>query len=161
MLGIFAVAMIVVGVVWLGAPRAGQGHAGWMLGLFIGVMIGTYTLLDGLGARTIGSPHAYMAYLLLFTSVPIFLVAGVVQRGRFIGLMRPIWLKGVSAGIVSAGAYWLIVWAMTVAPLGLVAAVRESSVVFVALLGGLLLKERVRWAAISLVFGGVVLTRLA
>ena len=44
--------------------------------------------------------------------------------------------------------------------MGLVAAVRESSVVFAALLGGLLLGERVRWVAVAFVFGGVVLAGL-
>ena len=71
------------------------------------------------------------------------------------------WLKGVTAGVLSAAAYWVVVWAMSVAPMGLVAAVRESSVVFAALLGAFLLRERVRWVAVVLVLAGIVLTSLA
>ena len=63
--------------------------------------------------------------------------------------------------MLSAIAFWVVIWAMSVAPMSLVAGVRESSVVFVAILGSLLLKERVRWMAVILVFGGIFLVRLS
>jgi len=159
--GVFAVVLIVIGVVWLGVPRSNQSYAGLLFGLLNAALIGTYTLLDGFGARVGGSPHAFAVSLFLFSAIPIFIVAGLVHRDRFASLMRPMWLKGMSAGVLSAAAYWVVVWAMSVAPMGLVAAVRESSVVFAALLGAFLLRERVRWTAVALVFGGIVLTRLA
>ena len=158
--GFLSVALIVVGVGWLGLRRSSQGYAGLLFSLLTGALIGTYTLLDGVGGRIGGSPHAFAAWLFLLTALPIVVVSGSVHGARFAGLVRPVLLKGVSAGVLSASAYWVIVWAMSVAPMGLVAAVRESSVVFAALLGGLLLGERVRWVAVAFVFGGVVLAGL-
>jgi len=131
------------------------------LSLLTGVLIGSYTLLDGFSGRLGGSPHAFTAWLFLLTSIPIFVVAGWRHKTKLIDLMHPILARGVSAGILSAAAYWIVVWAMSVAPMGLVAALRETSVVFAALLGGTLLRERVRWAAVILVFCGIVLARLA
>ena len=101
------------------------------------------------------------AWLFLLTSIPIFVVAGARHKAGLIGKMRPVLAKDLSAGILSAAAYWVVVWAMSVAPMGLVAALRETSVVLAALIGGILLRERVRWAAVVLVFSGIVLARLA
>ena len=158
--GFTAVALIVVGVVWLGAPRPGQSRTGLILSLLTGVLIGAYTLLDGIGARIGASPHGFAAALFWLTALPILTVAVWVHRTDLPSMARPLWLRGLAAGIMSAAAYWVVVWAMTVAPMGLVAAVRETSVVFAAVLGALL-GERVRWAPVGLVLLGVVLIRLA
>ena len=160
-LGLFAVCLIVIGVVWLGLPSKNQRRPALTVSLITGCLIGVYTFLDGLGGRVGGSPHAYTACLLLATSIPLFIVTGCVHRGDCISLARPMWVKGVIAGVLSAIAFWVVIWAMSVAPMSLVAAVRESSVVFVAILGSLLLKERVRWMAVILVFGGIFLVRLS
>jgi drug/metabolite transporter (DMT)-like permease len=158
--GFAAVTLIVIGVVWIGARPLGQDYKGLILSLFTGGLIGAYTLVDGLGGRIGGSPHGFAASLLSLTAILIVLFAGFVHRGEFAAMARPLWLRGIGVGVLSAGAYWVVIWAMSVAPMGLVAAVRESSVVFAAVIGGALLKERVRWAAVVLVFCGVVLTSL-
>ncbi len=156
-----AVLLIVLGVICLGAFRLDQSFMGLLFSVLTGVFIGTYTLLDGQGGRIGSSPHAYAAWLFLLTAVPVVAIAFMTRRGTFAKLSRPLWSKGVSVGVVSAASYWVIVWAMSVAPMGLVAAVRESSVVFAALIGSFFLRERVRWIGVVLVFGGIVLTRLA
>jgi drug/metabolite transporter (DMT)-like permease len=160
-LGFFAVCLVVIGVVWIGLPAKGQRRSGLVISLITGCLIGTYTFLDGLGGQVGGSPHAYTASLLLTTSIPLFIVTGCVHRGDCMRLARPIWAKGMAAGVLSAIAFGIVIWAMSVAPMSLVAAVRESSVVFVALLGSVLLKERVRWVAVIFVFSGIFLARLA
>ena len=69
---------------------------------------------------------------------------------------------GLSGGVMGFGAYAIALWAMTVAPIGAVAAVRESSVLFAAALGAVFLGERfgpARWAAAALVVLGLVLVR--
>ena len=128
--------------------------------LVTGVLIGVYTLLDGVGGR-VGSPHLFSAWLFVLTSFPILLIALAVRRKQFIALLRPTWKKGVAAGVVSALAYWIAIWAMSETPMGLVAALRESSVVFAAILGAVFLKERVRWIGVSLVFSGIALSKFA
>ena len=158
--GFTAVALIVVGVLWLGAPGPGQSRTGLMLSLLTGVLIGVYTLLDGTGARVGASPHGFAAALFCLTALPIMTAAVWVHRTDLLRMARPLWLQGLAAGIGSAAAYWVVVWAMSVAPMGLVAAVRETSVVFAGVLGAAL-GERVRWAPVGLVLLGVVLIRLA
>lgn len=158
--GVFGVVLIIGGAVWLGFPATIPDLSNLMISIATGVLIGTYTLLDGLGGR-VGSPHVFAAWLFLFTALPIGMVALAVHRAKLCNLVRPIWHKGVVAGVLSAAAYWIVIWAMSEAHMGLVAALRESSVVFAALLGAILLKERVKWLGVCLVFGGIVLTKLA
>ena len=159
--GFAAVLLIVAGVAWLGIPHDTQSMTGVLLSVITGILIGTYTLLDGYSGRLGDSPHAYVAWLLILTGIPIMLIAARVRGSAIAGLIRPVLPRGIVGGVVSAVSYWAVIWAMSVAPMGLVAAVRETSVIFAALFGGALLKERVRWAAVMLVLAGIVLTRLA
>lgn len=159
--GILGIALIVGGVVWLGFPSSTPDYASLTLSIATGVLIGTYTLLDGLGGRVGASPHVFAAWLFLFTAFPVMAIALGVYRSRFVAMVRPIWPRGLDAGVLSAVAYWIVIWAMSEAHLGLVAALRESSVVFAAVLGAIFLKERVRWLGVALVFAGIVFVRLA
>ncbi|MEP5368145.1 EamA family transporter, partial [Parvibaculum sp.] len=66
-------------------------------------------------------------------------------------------------GVMSVAAYWLVIWAMTLAPLGPVAALRETSVVFAALISGLIMKEGLGWRAVAaagVVACGVILLKV-
>ncbi|MDR4306062.1 EamA family transporter [Chelatococcus sambhunathii] len=108
--------------------------------------ISGYTLVDGIGARTAGDPHAYSAALFVIDGFPLLLFALWRRGAAGLAPMRPYLLQGLAGGAMSLGAYWIAIWAMTVAPIPLVAAVRESSVLFAALIATLLLKEPVQWA---------------
>jgi len=126
------------------------------------LMICGYTLVDGVGARISGDPHAYSATLFVIDAFPLLLFA--LWRRGLAGLapMRPYLLQGVAGGAMSLGSYWIAIWAMTVAPIPLVAAVRESSVLFAALIAVVLLKEPLRWSrAVSavLIVGALALMR--
>jgi drug/metabolite transporter (DMT)-like permease len=158
--GFLAILLIVAGVLSLGLSQSTREWRGIFLSLATGSLVGTYTLLDGIGGRVGDSPHAYVVWLLLFTAAPIPFIAYAVHGRNLFTLARPLWSKGIFAGVISAVSYWVVVWAMSIAPMGMVAAVRESSVVFAALFGGWLLSERVRWIPILLVFAGIVLIRL-
>ena len=161
MTGFVAVALIVAGIGWLGFAAGTGNHSGLLWSLATGVLIGVYTLLDGSGARAGRSPHGYAVWLFLLTALPIPVIATAVHGRALLALARPLWLKGFAAGLFSALAYWIIIWGMSVAPMGLVAAVRESSVLFAAWFSGSLLAERVRWGPVILVFSGIVLARFA
>ncbi|MGO4676976.1 EamA family transporter [Bosea sp. 2YAB26] len=128
------------------------------------VMISGYTLVDGLGARAAGDPHAYSAALFVINGTP--LIAYIALRGGRDALtaMRPFWLQGTAGGILSLGAYWIAIWAMTVAPIPLVAAVRESSVLFAAVIAYVWLKEPLqasRLVACGFIVAALALMRLA
>jgi drug/metabolite transporter (DMT)-like permease len=160
-LGAFAVTLVTVGVVALGWSGRGGSIRTLAYGLLGGSLIATYTLLDGVGARASASAHGYAAWLFFLTGVPMLAVGVGLRRGDFLRLARPLAPRALLAGAAASTAFWIVIWALTQAPLGLVAAARETSVVFVAVLSGVLLKEKVNWLAIASVLSGVVLIRLA
>jgi drug/metabolite transporter (DMT)-like permease len=82
---------------------------------------------------------------------------------RVVPLDRGAWGRGMLAGAASYGAYGVSVWAMTVAPIALVAALRETSILFAVLIGWLVFHERMTRAkalAALVIVGGVMITRL-
>jgi len=158
--GTIAVMLIVAGCIGLGHKAVLQDPRVLFFSLLSGVLIATYTILDGLGGRASGSAYGFAAWLFFLSGIPLFAIGLAVYRGRFVAMARPFWLKGFAAGAIAAFAYGIVIWAMSAAPMGLVAAVRESSVAFVALLSGVLLRERVRWVAVASVLVGIALVRL-
>jgi drug/metabolite transporter (DMT)-like permease len=125
--------------------------------------IAAYMVVDGLGARLAGSPHGYAAWLFALDGLPMPVIAFWRRRGRTLVLARRHWRPGVAGGAMSLAAYWMVIWAMTRAPLAPVAALRETSVLFAALLSVMMLDEtfgRWRLASTLLVLSGVVLLRL-
>ncbi len=123
----------------------------------------TYTMIDGLGARISGDAVAYVAWVFVADGV-IFTTGILALRGLSV-LPRDAraWGLGTAASAASYGAYAVSVWAMTVAPIALVAAVRETSILFAVLIGWLAFGERMsgdKALAAALIIAGVMLTRL-
>lgn len=122
-----------------------------------------YTLADGLGARVAGDPVQYVAWLMVLSAV-FYTPAAIALRG--VVVLRAgarDWIMGLVAAAASFAAYAIAVWAMTVAPLALVAALRETSILFAVLIGWLLFGDRMdrgKGIAALLIVSGVVLTRL-
>ena len=131
--------------------------------LLTSLTITIYTLVDGIGARVSGSPLQYTVWLFLLSGGAMG-VYGLVRIGpRLTAEFVAHWRLTLGGAALSTAAYGIAIWAMTVAPIALVAALRETSVLFAALLGTMLLREPVlpaRIAAACLVLVGVVLVRL-
>jgi drug/metabolite transporter (DMT)-like permease len=131
--------------------------------LLTALSITAYSLADGLGGRHSGSPHAYTALLFLLDGI-VMAIYGVWRQGpRLVEAFRLHWPTMLFGGMLSIASYWIAIWAMTVAPIGLVAALRETSVIFGALFAVVLLKEPVRpirVAAACLVVVGALFIRL-
>jgi drug/metabolite transporter (DMT)-like permease len=177
----------IIGAIWITDPVSPAEYAGIItLGLGIALMargvftsgenrrllpfaLGSacatacYTLIDGIGARISGDAVAYIAWVFVADGLlfPITMVAmrglGVVPRGA------RAWGMGAIASAASYGAYSVSVWAMTVAPIALVAALRETSILFAVLIGWLVFHERLgreKATAIGVITAGVILTRL-
>lgn len=105
------------------------------------VVIGAYTLIDAQGARASGAPVAYTVWFFVINGMVITAV-GMLSRGRDVPrhfLRR--WGTTFGGGALAVGAYGTALWAMTLAPVALVAVLRETSVVFAAVIGALFLKE--------------------
>jgi len=125
--------------------------------------ITAYTLADGLGARLAESAHQYVAWVFVVNALPM--VAGLLlfKRQAFVAGVAARWRPGLAGGALSLAAYWIVIWAMTVAPIPLVAALRETSILFALFIGMLWLGEKVtpiRVVSILLVLAGLALMRL-
>jgi len=118
-----------------------------ILALLTGAMIAAYSLFDTIGIRTIGPEIAYativyVCWLMIFAAIPILVVSFALRRGAIIKHMRANALQGIGGGAVAVASYALILFAFENAPVSSVAALRETGVVFAALIGTFLLGER-------------------
>lgn len=123
-----------------------------------------YTLVDGVGVRLSNHAAAYTGWVFLLTAAPLLAIFLVRDRTTTIDYARQYWRRGLFGGACTLTSYALALWAMTQAPIALVAALRETSVVFGTLLAATLLKERLsasRYAAILLVVAGAAAIKLA
>jgi drug/metabolite transporter (DMT)-like permease len=125
------------------APKKEGGLHGMNLpyALATGVSIAAYSVVDGLGVRASGNWVAYTGGLFaFFLAMPLWYLA---RRGKsaFVMPLTEV-AKAVCGGLISLAAYGVIIWAMRDSAMGAVSALRETSVVFAALLGALFLNER-------------------
>jgi drug/metabolite transporter (DMT)-like permease len=131
--------------------------------LLTSLTITGYTLVDGLGARVAGSAAAYTAWLFLLSGAAMSM-HGLVYIGpqRLAAGFRANAPAALGGAALSVAAYGIAIWAMTVAPIALVAALRETSVLFATLLSTFLLREpwlAARIAAAFMVLAGALLLR--
>jgi phosphonate utilization associated putative membrane protein len=153
------------GVLALGLSRAGlQSPRTLRFALANAAMIALYTLVDGAGVRVAGNALQYVTALFLVNCWPFALVV-FARRGRAASwehLVRR-WRWAFIGAAASLASYGIALWAMTRAPVAMVAALRETSVLFAALIGTWLLKESFsarRAAATATIVAGVVALRL-
>lgn len=126
------------------------------------VVIGAYTLIDAAGARASGAP---VSYTLCFFAVngAVITALGVMQRGAAVpAYFFRHGLRAAAGGACALGAYGIALWAMTRAPVALVAVLRETSVIFAAVIGAVVFKEKLkrrRLVATGAVLLGLVFLR--
>ena len=159
------VSLLGLGIILMARGVFTSGESRKLVPFALGSALATagYTLVDGIGARISGDPVTYVCWLLVLASVT-YVPAVVALKGRAV-LRAPIrvWGMGVIAGLASLAAYTIAVWAMTLAPIALVAALRETSILFAVLIGWLVFGERMnaqKATAATLIVLGVILTRL-
>jgi drug/metabolite transporter (DMT)-like permease len=125
--------------------------------------IAAYTLVDGVGGRSAPSASSYTVWLFVLDGLFMGLLCLAVRGRPAVDAMIPAWRTGLGTGALSLGAYWIIIWAMTQAPIAAVAALRESSILFALVLSALMLKEKLtpwRIAAGVLILAGVAGLRM-
>lgn len=164
-LGWTGMLLISMGVIALALRPARLGPALHGHGRAVGfalanaVVIAVYTIIDGSGARLAGNAWSYIVWLFVLDALPFTLYMLVTRRGEFIGALAERRRRGLIGGGLSAAAYAISVWAMTKAPVALVASLRETSVLFATLIGARMLKEHLsprRWAGVGAVVVGVI-----
>ncbi|MBL1437957.1 MAG: EamA family transporter [Rhodobacteraceae bacterium] len=159
------IALIGVGVVLMAQGVFSSGEARVLIPFALGSALCTagYSMVDGLGARVAGNATQFTAWIFIFDAL-VFSTITLASSGprRFIA-SRKSWMLGSFAGALSLVTYWITVWAMTVAPIALVAALRETSVLFAVLIGVFLMKERAEFSkliAAIVVVSGIILIRI-
>lgn len=122
-----------------------------------------YTIADGQGARAAGDASVYIAWLFILSAFAFTPVCFALRGRDALRIPAKIWKTGMVAGVASTFAYWIAVWGMTQAPIALVAALRETSILFAVLIGVVFFRERFdrqKMIAAALIVGGVVVTRI-
>ncbi|MFN0186723.1 MAG: DMT family transporter [Aquabacterium sp.] len=171
----FGVLAITAGVALVGLSHAGRllrHRAAIGYALANAVVIATYTFIDGQGVRvTVAAGHVVMSYvviLFVLDGIPypalVWLRRGPAQRQAMLAYARQRGLLAACGGLASLGSYAVALWAMTRAPVAVVAALRESSVLFATALSVWVLKERFgpqRLAGALVIVAGVVTLRFA
>jgi drug/metabolite transporter (DMT)-like permease len=163
--GWLAVGAIAAGVVTLSADalaRGGLTPRAAVLAFTNAAVVVAYTLVDGVGARLAGNAVSYVSWMMAGTALLIVPIALVFFREQVAEKERGFWIRALFAGALSIASYGIALWAMTRAPIGLVAALRETSVLFAAILGAIVFGERFgpkRWAALILIVIGIGLLR--
>jgi drug/metabolite transporter (DMT)-like permease len=158
------VALVSVGVLCVGfSPNAPLKATLWALS--IGVSIGAYSLVDALGARVSGNAALYVGWTSGVMGVPM--IAFSMWRRGTKQLLKDAavapW-RGIFIGVISFAGYGLVLWAQTFAPIGQVTALRETSVVWGALIAYIVLRERLglrRWLGAVVVASGAILIAFA
>jgi drug/metabolite transporter (DMT)-like permease len=147
-------------------PHAHHGKA-LRYALANACLIALYTVVDGLGVRRSGDTAAYLATLFMLDGIPYFLIVMWQRRdavGPALHHMAGRWSVALPAALASLGSYGIALWAMTLAPVAAVAALRETSVLFAAVIGALWLREaygKRRIVATLLIVAGVITLRLS
>lgn len=156
--------VICTGILSMVVGRMGGQGKGIALAAFNSVVICGYTLVDGSGVRASGSPIAYTLWLAITSVIPLFVYVIVMRRREFIVYAGQNWRPALVAAVGTTTSYGLALWAMTKAPIAVVAALRETSIFFALLISVFLLGEkpgRVRIASAAAIAGGAMLLRLA
>lgn len=161
---ILGLACISLGVLTIGVGAIHNFHSfrkQGILALYCGLMIAYYALVDGTGARLSNSTIAYTMWVFVLQGIGVFIFRAIKKHPVYVPLNT--W-KPWAGAVLSSAAYAVALWAMTQAPIAMVAALRESSIFFSALVGFLLLKEKpslFRIMGAALVAVGVITFRLS
>jgi drug/metabolite transporter (DMT)-like permease len=164
LLQVTGVVVVSAGLAFLvfGGRRPGRGA--FLAAVGTGLTIAAYTTVDGVGVRLSASPVGYIGWLMVLQSLCVPLFAAVRRRDVLLKQPRRILLAGLAAGALSVLAYGLVLWAQTRGALAPIAALRETSVIFGAIIGTLVFREpfgRTRIIATVLVVAGIVLLNVA
>ncbi len=164
--GWLGIGLISAGILTLTGDSWHKGRfplASTVYGLLNAFVIVAYTVVDGLGVRLSGNPSSYILWLFLLIPMPLLFWTLLNRPGAFQAQFRLHWRASILGGMCTAGSYGLALWAMTLAPIALVAGLRETSVIFGTVFACLFLKEQfgvLRYAAAGAVTAGGMAIKL-
>ena len=162
MLGIGLISFGLISITLLGGQFGRISPLALRWGLATSLLIAIYTVTDGLGVRAAGNSLSYILWLFVLEPIPICLTLLLIDRTAWFNYIRAKPGKIVLGGLASSTAYALVIFAMGLGSMAMVSSLRETSVIFAALIGTLLFREsfgRQRIFASVLVVCGVILIR--
>lgn len=162
--GWLGISLISGGILSLAVLARKASRAGLGLALLNTCVIASYTLTDAAGVRLSGAPIGYTLWVCIVTAPPV-LVLALWRRGpALFGQLARSWRDGLIGGAGTMTSYGVALWAMTLAPVAMVAALRETSIIFATALSALVLGEKVgpgRVAAVVIIALGAATLRLS
>lgn len=158
-LGLLGVVLVSGGIAAIALGRGRPDAASSLAALAAGALIAAYMVIDGVGVRLSGHPLGYAAVQAVLEGAPMPVIYLMI-RGRWphVEATRQLGKMAVGA-LVSVSAYAVVLWAMSLSPMGQVSALRETSILFAALIGAAFLKEPLtarRLAGAAMIAGGAV-----
>jgi len=163
MLGIALISLGLISVSFLGTRAAKISLPALRWGLTTSVLIASYTVADGMGVRVAGNNFSYIFWLFVFEPLPIGLWLLISDPSGWGGYIRAKPGKIVAGALAAATAYAMVIYAMALGPMAMVSSLRETSVIFAALIGSLVFHEafgRQRVVAAVCVCIGVILMKV-
>lgn len=138
------VLVVSCGLLLLSAGRRLGPRRALVFAVLTGLVIASYTVIDGVGVRRSGSVLGYASWLFIGNGalMPVALLVARARTGRSPRIAAALLPRGAAADVLSLVAYGLVLWAQTQGALAVVAALRETSVVFAAVLGAVVFHER-------------------
>ena len=161
--GIVIVSGGVISLAFRNATLGAMPRKALFWGLTTSLLIACYTVVDGMGVRAAGNALSYILWLFIFEVVPIGLILLLTQRQEWIKYLRENTAMVITGGVASSAAYGLVIFAMSLGAMAVVSSLRETSVIFAAIIGAIFLREPfgpARIRAASLVAVGIVLMRV-
>jgi drug/metabolite transporter (DMT)-like permease len=155
------IALVCLGILTM---TRGQSRQHLWLPLLNAGVIATYTLVDAWGARQSGAALSYTLWLFLLSGLPLPVWALCTRAAALRAYARRNWRYGVVGGAGTLTSYALALWAMTIAPVAMISALRETSILFGILISAFVLRERVdrqRWIAAGVIVLGAAVLRIA
>ncbi|SCW32263.1 MULTISPECIES: DMT family transporter [unclassified Pseudomonas] len=139
--GLLGIALVSTGILSLAYTGRRRALPDLRYALGTGFFIAAYSVVDGMGVRLSGAPMAYTAWMCLLWGVMMPLVYIGLRDASSLFAWRPGIAAAFAGGLVSLLAYGVVIYAMAHAPMGAVSALRETSVMFAALIGYAFLGE--------------------
>jgi drug/metabolite transporter (DMT)-like permease len=158
------IGLICCGILGLAGSARGRSAKGTLLALANAGVIAVYTLIDGAGVRRSGAAVAYGMWVYILTALPMVAWALFRDPGGIVRYTARHGRVGALGGVLGVSVYATTLWAMTLAPVAVVAALRETSILFAVAISALVLKERVgprRAVLACAIAGGAMVLRLA
>lgn len=156
--------LICSGVLSMAVARQPGNGKGMSLAFLNAMVIAGYTMIDGEGVRRSGAAAGYTLWIFLLTGIPLIVWALTARSTAFIRYVAANWHYGVIGGIGAVASYGLALWAMTTAPIAVVSALRETSILFGTIITAAVLRESVdrrRIIAACIIAAGAAALRLA